>query len=61
MTLLGLLCIQIHDYEMSMKDRGNMSDTYSSAMSDHEKQRREGTHRLVDPEDGYMGPTLIIW
>jgi len=66
MTLLGLLCLQAHEYEKIRVEVGLTMEHYKRALAAYEKERKEGTLkerdvRPTNPDKVFVGPTLIVW
>ena len=66
MTLLGLLCLQAHEYEKIRVEVGLTAEHYERALATYEKARKEGAlkegdMRPTNPDKVFMGPTLIVW
>jgi len=66
MTLLGLLCLQAHEYEKIRVEVGLTTEHYKRALAAYEKARKEGTLkerdvRPTNPDKVFVGPTLIVW
>lgn len=63
MTMIGLLCLSAQRYEERRVARNMTTEHYQKRLQAYRESEKdqEGTPEPEDPEQQFMGPTLIIW